>query len=387
MVEPFATTLAGNNDAQIRDALESARGYFGLLLLIDTGITDATRRVAEVMLGERLVVESFAWCDDFAKARNFALEAAARHGADWAMTLDTDERLEFPGYRSKEDLVAALQSDPKVRVWLVMEKGGRYAKERFVRVGGQRSEVGVQKTEGGQVGDLPHLRWVGRVHEALMGHAPGESKVLPGVFFWEVKKSPEAYLAKLARDLVILQEETQAKPDDPRWWYYLGQTLEGLKRFPEAVEAFRKCAALPGWAEQAAWACYKGAECLCAQKEFAAAIELCALGLARQPGSPELAWLAGWCAYQAGKLREAIHWERMAIALGNVEGCRAGEGRISFRHLPGWYEGPYDVLRYAYLKLGDRRAAAKAEAKFREALERREGCTLAAAAVTSARSC
>jgi hypothetical protein len=41
-------------------------------------------------------------------------------------------------------------------------------------------------------------------------------------------------------------------------------------------------------------------------------------------------------------------WERMAIALGNVEGCRAGEGRISFRHLPGWYEGPYDVLRWVY---------------------------------------
>jgi hypothetical protein len=100
------------------------------------------------------------------------------------------------------------------------------------------------------------------------------------------------------------------------------------------VHAFRRCAALPGWAEQAAWACYKGAECLCELSEFAAAVELCALGLARQPGSPELAWLAGWCCYQAGKLREAIHWEQIAVALGNVEGCKAGEGRISFRHLP-----------------------------------------------------
>jgi tetratricopeptide (TPR) repeat protein len=212
------------------------------------------------------------------------------------------------------------------------------------------------------------VKWVGRVHEALVGAKPAEAKVLPGVLFWEVPKSAEGHRAKLERDLVVLREETRDKPDDPRWWYYLGQTLQGLKQPREAVEAFKQCASLPGWAEQAAWACYKGAECLVELKEFTPAIELCALGLARQPGSPELAWLAGWCCYQAGKLNDAIHWERIAIALGNFEGSSAGDGRISFRHLPGWYEGPYDVLRWAYRKLGNAELSAEAALKFDQAM-------------------
>ena len=299
------------------------------------------------------------------------------------MTLDTDERMEFPGYRSREELLAALESDPKVRVWLVMEKGGRYAKERFVRVGSQRSEVEGRRSE---------VKWVGRVHEALVGAGPGEAKVLPGVVFWEVPKSAEGHRAKLTRDLAILREETRDKPSDPRWWYYLGQTLQGLSlsqnrpqrggpahfapqtpqnepvpELREAAEAFRQCASLPGWPEQAAWACYKGAECFVELKEFTPAVELCALGLARQAGSPELAWLAGWCCYQQGKLADAIAWERMAIALGNFEGCRAGEGRISFRHLPAWYEGPYDVLRWVYRKQGQAELAAEADTQFKRA--------------------
>ncbi len=221
------------------------------------------------------------------------------------------------------------------------------------------------------------MRWVGRVHEALVGAGPGEAKVLPGAYFWELKKSPEAFEAKLVRDLAILQEETRDKPDDPRWWYYLGQTLEGLARHEEAVAPFRRCAELPGWDEQAAWAAYKGAECLCALRDYPAAVALCAQGLARQAGSPELAWLAGWCCYQQGKILEAIHWEQMAIALGSVEGCNVGAGsaassRISFRHLPAWYEGPYDVLRYAYARLGDAAAADCAQQQYERALRARQ---------------
>jgi tetratricopeptide (TPR) repeat protein len=209
------------------------------------------------------------------------------------------------------------------------------------------------------------------VHEALVGAGPGEAKVLPGVVFWEVPKSAEGHRAKLTRDLAILREETRDKPSDPRWWYYLGQTLQGLKEPRDAAEAFRQCASLPGWPEQAAWACYKGAECFVELKEFTAAVELCALGLARQAGSPELAWLAGWCCYQQGRLAEAIAWERMAIALGNFAGCQAGEGRISFRHLPAWYEGPYDVLRWVYRKLGQAALAAEADESFQAALAQR----------------
>jgi len=161
--------------------------------------------------------------------------------------------------------------------------------------------------------------------------------VLPGTYFYELSKSPEAYRKKLQRDLPILEEETRDQPDNPRWWYYLGQTLEGLERTREAAAAFRKRAELDAWLEEAAWACFKAASCHSQLNEYREAIELCAAGLAKQPGSPELAWLAGYCCHKLGENRDALYWSRMAIALGHVEGVEAGNERINFRHLPGWY--------------------------------------------------
>jgi hypothetical protein len=48
----IATLLAGNSEAQIAQAIQGVREFVDLTLLIDTGITDWTRRVAEELLGE-----------------------------------------------------------------------------------------------------------------------------------------------------------------------------------------------------------------------------------------------------------------------------------------------------------------------------------------------
>jgi hypothetical protein len=50
-------------------------------------------------------------------ARNFALAKAAELGAAWALTVDTDERLSFPGFATPEQLRAALDADAAVLAW------------------------------------------------------------------------------------------------------------------------------------------------------------------------------------------------------------------------------------------------------------------------------
>ena len=54
----------------------------------------------------------------------------------------------------------------------------------------------------------------------------------------------------------------------------------------------------------------------------------------------------------------------MAIANGLFRGRGAQFERIGFRHLPGLYEGPFDVLHWAYQALGNDEAAAAAAADF-----------------------
>jgi len=222
-VKIVATMLSGNSESLVANAIVSVRDHVDLVLLIDTGITDGTLRCVREAAGERLSVVGFPWCDDFATARNFALQAACEHGATWVLTIDTDEQIDFSAFTSRDDLVARLSEREDILVWMVAASDNIYAKERFIRV-------------------PTSLRWVGRTHEALIGASECERELLHEVRFWETPKSAVQYQHKLKRDLSILRAETEANPDDARWWYYLGQTLDGLGEIEPAIQAYQTCA-------------------------------------------------------------------------------------------------------------------------------------------------
>ena len=101
-----STTLVGNNVDIVADALRSVVDWVDLCLVIDTGSTDGTLEVARSIAGAKYVERVFPWINDFAAARNFALAAAAELGANWAITVDTDERIIPKG----EDLRAVLRN-------------------------------------------------------------------------------------------------------------------------------------------------------------------------------------------------------------------------------------------------------------------------------------
>ena len=63
------------------------RGFASQIVVVDTGSTDRTVEIAREFGAE---IYSFAWCDDFAAARNAALEHAT---GDWILMLDADEEL------------------------------------------------------------------------------------------------------------------------------------------------------------------------------------------------------------------------------------------------------------------------------------------------------
>jgi tetratricopeptide (TPR) repeat protein len=239
-------------------------------------------------------------------------------------------------------------------VFLVSDTHGTYAKERVVRVPAT-------------------VRWTGPTHEMLDGQRPGESRRLPGVRFSELDKDADALKRKSQRDVAVLKRYTRQHPKAPRWFYYLGDAHQALGEHAAAIEAYRACAALGGWAEEGAWACYRAAQCCCELKRWPDAIHLCAAGLAIRPATAELAWLAGYAAYHARRYDDAIAWSNMAIANGAADGAAARFERVGFRHLPGLHEGPYDVLRWTYKALGDAANEAEAARRFERARSERGG--------------
>jgi tetratricopeptide (TPR) repeat protein len=80
--------IARDEESAIGQAIKSALALVDEVIVVDTGSRDNTRIIAEGY-GARIV--DFAWRDDFAAARNAALDEAF---GDWVLILDADERLE-----------------------------------------------------------------------------------------------------------------------------------------------------------------------------------------------------------------------------------------------------------------------------------------------------
>jgi tetratricopeptide (TPR) repeat protein len=344
-----STTLTGSSADVIGDALASVLEQVDRCLVIDTGAEDGSLDIARRVAGDKLLLREFPWQNDFAAARNFALAAATQAGATWALTLDTDERLRF---EPRVEL-ARLLAKTDAQVCMVLDEAGTYAKERLLRLPSE-------------------LHWTGPTHECLEGRTRINSQVLAGVRFHELPKDPAAARRKFERDVALLKRYTKQHAKQARWFYYLGASHQHLGEYAAAIDAFRSCAELRGWEEEGAWACYGAAECCCKLYRWGDAVQFCAAGLAIRPATAELAWLAGFASYKAKRYDDAIAWSAMAVANGLFCGQGVQFERISFRHPPALYEGPYDVLRWTYQARGDVKAAAEAGRDYERAKRARE---------------
>lgn len=79
--------IAKNEEACIARAIDSVKPLVSEIIVVDTGSDDRTIQVAQEHGAQVL---SFAWCDDFAAARNFSL---AQSTSDWILVLDADEMI------------------------------------------------------------------------------------------------------------------------------------------------------------------------------------------------------------------------------------------------------------------------------------------------------
>ena len=339
-------TLTGNNADLIEAALVSVADWVDACIVIDTGVSDETLTIASAIAGAKYVEHKFEWVSDFAAARNFSLEAAQETGADWAIILDTDERIHRQ-VNNIRDAISSLVGD----VFLVDEANRSYSKEKLFRI----------PTTG---------KYIGATHE-YFDCGIGVLASMEAIAFSEVPKTAAASSAKFNRDLEILSRLVKEEPTNTRWFFYLGETLKNLGNHQQAIIAYRDCANLNGWDDEAAWACYREAECWLVLEDYREAINACVQGLTKHAGIAELAWLAAYASYYAGLNSQAIHWANLSIAMGKHQGYGKAIQRIGFQYPEAQYEKPYDVLKYALLRKGDPAGAKLAEQLYQNAFETR----------------
>lgn len=98
--------IVKDEERDLARCIESVRPLIDEIVVVDTGSSDSTRALAAAM---GATVVDYAWCDDYAAARNAGLQKA--HGA-WVLVLDADEvvaRADCPKLRRQ---IAELNSRP-----------------------------------------------------------------------------------------------------------------------------------------------------------------------------------------------------------------------------------------------------------------------------------
>lgn len=98
--------IARNEARMLGPCLGGIKPLVDEIILVDTGSDDRTGDIGRLFGAQ---VHSFAWCDDFAAARNFALLKAS---GDWILVLDADEAIAPADFGAIRSLLHAGQSGP-----------------------------------------------------------------------------------------------------------------------------------------------------------------------------------------------------------------------------------------------------------------------------------
>jgi glycosyltransferase involved in cell wall biosynthesis len=323
--------IARDEAAAIGRALESARPHVERMIVLDTGSVDATREIAAGLGAE---VQPFAWCDDFAAARNASL---ALSDADWNLVLDADEWIEAGAE-------AALA--PAALASLGPDAMGVVRRDSAMDASG---EAGLAQCW------IPRLlprgtRYEGRIHEQPVG--PSRERRLPLILGHD-GFTPDNLARKGDRNEALLMQALEACPEDAYLWFQLAKEHQVRERAPQAAlcfaEALRLAPAEVPWRHGLV---VRAVTALKTAGRLDEALELANAEVAAWPDSPDFYFAVGdlylECATQAPEqaLSDFLPvvesaWKR-CLEIGerpDLDGAVAGRGgRMAAHNLAVFYE-------------------------------------------------
>ena len=222
-----ACVIAKNEAENLPRWLRSMRVFADEMIVVDTGSEDAT---AEIARAGGAQVFHFDWINDFAAAKNFALDKAQ---GDWIVFTDADE------YFTEE-------SAPRLRP-LIEEYSARPKFDGFiVHLVNIDMDTGALLGTSAEVQRIfrhaPHIRFVGSIHEHvenLSGDAGREMAMAPGLTLYHTGYSPRIIKEKSRRDLALLLARRERSGRKKLDEYHLMDCYYTLEDYPKAAHYAR----------------------------------------------------------------------------------------------------------------------------------------------------
>lgn len=282
--------------------LESVKGVFDEIVIVDTGSKDATKEIA-LKYGAK--IHDFEWIDDFAAARNFSFSKVT---ADYTCWLDADDELKEADRKKLIELKPRLA---EADVWFLHYN---YSQNEFGASTCMLSLHRIARTSG-------KVQWKYAVHEHM---------IIP--FGWRQqhaditvthRRTPEASAKDAGRNLRILRDAVTKNQNDQRLRFYYARELEQAGQRQEAIRQFEIYLSKPeDFFDNKSSAISTLAMTYLTERQEQKAIDTCFRGLQHDPRWAEFYYIMGH-----------VHYER---ALGEQKLGRSGYDH--WKTAAYWYE-------------------------------------------------
>ncbi len=216
--------IVKNEEKHLRTCLESVKNIADEIVIVDTGSTDSTLEIAKEYRAE---IYYFPWINNFAAARNFALEKSK---GKWILYLDADERLSQSSVAELKKLTKSTSAPCKnayqCSIKNIDEFNNRPSTMLYTRL----------------FPNDPKVRFEGAVHEQIENSLICNNyKIVKSgieIIHTGYSADKEHLRLKAARNLKILLEEYQ-KRKTSYTAFHIAQSYAMLENKTEAVKFFK----------------------------------------------------------------------------------------------------------------------------------------------------
>lgn len=198
--------IVKNEQEMLETCLESVKNA-DEIIIVDTGSADKTKEIASKYTDK---IYDFEWCDDFSKARNYALSKAT---GDWVLSIDADEELSSDGINEIKKLLFTHKN--AVGIQMKSPSNAYYVPRVFK--------------------NIPNIKWRDRYHETINAGDYDKFNTVSITY----KTSP-AHAKDPKRGLRIMEKVLEEDPLNTRNLYYLGREYGYYKDWDKAKKTLEK---------------------------------------------------------------------------------------------------------------------------------------------------
>ena len=218
-----ACVITKNEEKNLVACLESVKSIVSEIIVVDTGSTDRTVEIAE-SYGAKVFY--FKWIDDFAAARNFAIEQVT---SDWIIFLDADE---YFSSDSVQYVPLVIQEAEQKKLDMVICMMSNVEKTTG-KITSSNLHVRIFKNH-------PQIRYVGAIHERIVRldnpakylDAQNDLTIIHTGYSMDTVQLKE----KGKRNLELLFKELEKRPESFDVLFYISESYLLDKQFDRALD-------------------------------------------------------------------------------------------------------------------------------------------------------